>query len=315
MKQTSSNSSIDLMYAYAPIALFVYNRLNHIKKVIEALKKNLIAEKSKIYIFSDFSDSGEGQNKIKKIRKYLRNINGFKEVNIIERKNNYGTSKNITGGLDYIFKKYNKCIILEDDILVSKNFLSQMNYFLEKFNKNKKIASIEGYMYPVNFRKDIPDYFFLKGTGCWGWATWKRSWKNYEGSVDKLLKNFSAKKELVTDFDYYNSYPYYKMLKKQKWSKKKSWAIRWYASNFIKDNYTIYFKNTLVKNIGLDGSGENCRIDYQINQKKFKNQTYKFKINEKIKENVAAKNDVAKYLNKKFSLKNKLKFFFKKLLT
>ena len=56
------------------------------------------------------------------------------------------------------------------------------------------------------------------------------------------------------------------MLKRQKWSKKKSWAIKWYAYNFIKKNYTIYFKNTLVKNIGLDGSGENCKIDYQINQ-------------------------------------------------
>ena len=217
-------------------------------------------------------------------------------------------------GLNQIFKKYNKCIIIEDDILISKNFLYQMNYFLEKFKKIKKIASIEGYMYPVNFRKEIPDYFFLKGTGCWGWATWRRSWRNYEGSVQKLLKKFLGKKELVYDFDYNNSYPYYKMLKKQKWSKKKSWAIKWYASNFIKNNYTIYFKNTLVKNIGLDGTGENCRIDYQINQKKFKNQSYKFIINKKIKENITAKNDIAKYLKNKFSLNNKLNFVFKKLL-
>jgi len=299
----------------APIALFVYNRLNHVKKVIEALKKNHTAEKSKIYIFSDFSDSDKEQNKIRKIREYLRSINGFKELNIIQRKNNYGTSKNITAGLNYIFEKHDKCIILEDDILVSKNFLSQMNYFLAKFNKNKQIASIEGFMFPVNFRKDIPDYFFLKGTGCWGWATWRRSWKNYEISVQKLLKKFSGKKELVTEFDYYNSYPYYKMLKRQKYSKKKSWAIRWYASNFIKNNYTIYFKNTLVKNIGLDGTGENCRIDYQINQKKFKNQTYKLMENENIKENKFAKKEIAKYLKKKFSLNNKLYLVIKKLLS
>tara|TARA_Y200000002_G_scaffold299837_1_gene254775 strand:- start:1544 stop:2455 length:912 start_codon:yes stop_codon:yes gene_type:complete len=303
------------MNSYAPIALFVYNRYQHIKKVIEAIKKNPISKRSTIYIFSDYSDVKSEIIKIKKIRKYLENTNGFKKKIIIERNYNLGTSKNIVMGLNQIFKKYDKCIIIEDDILISKNFLYQMNYFLDKYSKIKRIASIEGYMYPIKFKKSIPDYFFLKGTGCWGWATWRRSWQNYEGSVQKLLKKFKGKKELVNDFDYYNSYPYYKMLKKQKWSTKKSWAIKWYASNFIKNNFTVYFKNTLVKNIGLDGSGENCRIDYQINQKKFRNQTCKFIKNEKIQENVSAKNDISKYLKNKFSLNNKLNFVFKKLLS
>ena len=297
------------MNSYAPIALFVYNRFIHVKKVIEAIKKNSISQKCNIYIFSDFSDVEVDKNKIKKIRKYLKNLKGFRNVVIIERKYNLGTEKNIVLGLNQMFKKYNRCIIIEDDILISKNFLSQMNYFLEKYNKIKNIASIEGYMYPVKFKKSIPDYFFLKGAGCWGWATWRRSWKNYEDSVSKLLNKFNDKKELINDFDYYDSYPYYKMLKKNK----KSWAIKWYASNFIKNNYTIYFKNTLVKNIGLDGSGENCKIDYNLNPKKFKNITYKIKINMQPNENIIAKKDISKYLKKKFTLMNKLNFFIKKI--
>ena len=70
----------------------------------------------------------------------------------------------------------------------------------------------------------------------------------------------------------------------------------------------------MVKNIGLDGTGENCRIDYQINQKKFKNQNYKLMENENIKENKFAKKEIAKYLKKKFSLNNKLYLVIKKLL-
>ena len=81
------------MNAYAPIALFVYNRLPHVKKVIKAIKENSISKKSKIYIFSDFSEKEIEQKKIKKIRDYLRTIKGFKETIIIERKNNFGTSK------------------------------------------------------------------------------------------------------------------------------------------------------------------------------------------------------------------------------
>ena len=201
----------------------------------------------------------------------------------MKEKINYGTSKNITTGLNDIFKKYNKCIVIEDDVLVGKNFLTQMNNFLNKYSLNKKIASIEGYMYPVSFDKNVPEYYFLKGAGCWGWATWKRSWINYENSAHKLIKKFNNDKKKIQDFNYNNSYPYYKMLLKQINSNKKSWAIKWYASNYLKGKYTVYLRHTLVKNIGLDGSGVNCKVDYQINQKKFLNYNIKFKMNEKFK--------------------------------
>ena len=104
-------------------------------------------------------------------------------------------------------------------------------------------------------------------------------------------------------------------LKSKYIQKKKSWAIKWYASNYLKNKYTIYFKNTLVKNIGLDGSGENCVIDYQINQKKFLNQNNKIMLNIKLEENIIAKKYIANYLSNKFSFKNKINFVIKKLLT
>jgi len=302
------------MNSYAPIALFVYNRPKHVKRVIEAIKKNKISQDSIIYIFSDFSTETAEKKKIQKIRKFLKNLKCFKKIIVIERKHNLGTSKNIILGLNQIFKKYSRCIVIEDDILISKNFLFQMNYFLEKFKRNNKVASIEGFMYPAKFQDNIPNYFYLKGTGCWGWATWKRSWKDYENSAEKLLNKFNDKKKLIYDFNYYDTYPYYRMLKKQVYSKKKSWAIKWYASNYHKNKYTIYFKNTLVKNIGLDGSGENCIIDYQINQKKFSNQKHKIKLNIKLEENITAKKNIANYLSNKFSFKNKINFVIKRLL-
>jgi len=299
------------MNTYAPIALFVYNRFSHVKKVIGAIKKNSIAKKSIIYIFSDFSKSYEEQIKIKKIRKYIKEIKGFKKIKIIERKKNYGISKNIITGLNYIFKTYKKCIVIEDDILVSKYFLHQMNYFLDEYHSHKKIASVEGYMYPIAFSNNVTEYFFLKGTGCWGWGTWKKSWENYEGSTHKLITKFDNNKSLIRDFNYDNSYPYYKMLLKQLKTNRESWAIKWYASNFLKGNYTIYFKNSLVKNIGLDNTGVNCKIDYEINQKKFLNKKIKLVKNKKIQEDIYVKSQISRYLYDKFKLSKKIFFFIK----
>ena len=105
--------------------------------------------------------------------------------------------------------------------MVSKNFLYQINYFLSKYNSNGKIASVEGYMYPVPFDKNISEYYFIRGAGCWGWGTWKNSWKNYENSAQKLINKFNKNKNLIRDFNYNNSYPYYKMLIKQLNTKKR----------------------------------------------------------------------------------------------
>lgn len=303
------------MKTYAPIALFVYNRYSHVKKVVEAIKKNSIAKKTKMYVFSDYSNEKKEQIKIKKIRNYFKNVNGFKELKIIKRKTNYGISKNITIGLNSIFKEYKKCIVIEDDILVSKNFLIQMNNFLDKYRSNNKIASIEGYMYPVKFDKNIPEYYFLKGAGCWGWATWKRSWVNYESSAHKLIKQFKNNKSKIKDFNYGNSYPYYKMLLKQRNAKKESWAIKWYASNYLKNYFTVYFRNTLVKNIGLDGSGVNCKIDYQINQKKFLNNNVKFNKDKNVKENLIVKRQISLFLKNKFKFSKKFFLLIKNLFS
>ena len=67
-------------------------------------------------------------------------------------------------------------------------------------------------------------------------------WKNYENSAQKLINKFNKNKDLIGDFNYNNSYPYYKMLIKQLNTKKESCAIKWYASNFLKENYTLYFQ-------------------------------------------------------------------------
>ena len=71
----------------APIILFVYNRPKHTKKTVEALKKNVFASESVLYVFSDGAkeDATEEQkNKIREIRNYIHTITGFKELIIEE---------------------------------------------------------------------------------------------------------------------------------------------------------------------------------------------------------------------------------------
>lgn len=249
----------------APIALFVYNRPWHTKQTIEALQKNFLASDSNLIIFSDGAkDSTESKEGVLEVREYLKNIDGFKSIKIIERNRNYGLAESIISGVSEIVNQCGKIIVLEDDMISSQYFLQYMNEALDLYANEEEVISIHGYVYPT--KKTLPETFFLKGADCWGWATWKRGWDLFELDGEKLLKELEEKK-LTEEFDFSGSYPYTKMLKDQIFGRNDSWAIRWYASAFLKNKLTLYPGKSLINNIGLDGSGTHCNGDNTFENK------------------------------------------------
>jgi hypothetical protein len=132
-----------------------------------------------------------------------------------------------------------------------------MNDALNIYSNSENVASISGYMYPIDYKKFSNNYFFLKLIESWGWGTWKRAWNNFETDSLKLKKEIDQKK-LVNEFDFQSGISYYKMLNDNINGLNDSWAIRWYASTFLKNMITLFPRKSFVKNIGIDNSGENC---------------------------------------------------------
>ena len=81
------------MQSFAPIALFVYNRPQHTERTIKFLKQNQLATESRLFIFSDGFKSAEDEAKVLEVRELLKNIEGFKSVEVVERKENMGLAK------------------------------------------------------------------------------------------------------------------------------------------------------------------------------------------------------------------------------
>ncbi len=240
---------------YAPIALFVYKRPDHLVKTIYSLKKNYLSNKSRLIIFSDSYKNDKDYKKVKSVRKIIKEISGFYKIEIVERKNNFGLSRNILEGINDVISAYKKIIVLEEDLVTSPFFLNYINHGLDIYKDNPKVASIHGYCYPIKFQKKIiEDTFFLKGADCWGWGTWKESWNKFVKDPDILINNI-LKKKLVKKFNFDDSFAYFQMLINNSKKLNDSWAIRWYASAFLNNMYTLYPRISLVKNIGNDGSG------------------------------------------------------------
>lgn len=240
---------------YAPIALFVYNRPLHTQRTVQALKQNDLALQSSLIVFSDSYKNEDDARKVFEVREYIKTLTGFKSIELVERNSNLGLANSIISGINQTFEKYDKIIVLEDDLVTSKYFLRFMNDALNFYADDDRVATVNGYIYPV--KGLLPETFFLRCADCWGWATWRRAWRLFEPDGEVLLKKI-GERNLIGKFNFNNEHDFYGMLESQACGKINSWAVRWYASTFLANKLSLYPAESLILNIGNDSSGTNC---------------------------------------------------------
>jgi hypothetical protein len=236
----------------APVALFVYNRLDHTRLTVEALRRNMLASQSDLVIFSDAAQKPETEAQVRAVREFIRLVDGFRSVTLVERERNFGLATSILDGVSRLCRERGRVIVLEDDLVTAPHFLTYMNDALDLYAGDDKIIAVHGYMFPV--AAPLPETFFLCDPGCWGWATWERAWTLLD--TDGATQWAEIQKQGRTrEFDLDGSYDYSGMLQGRIAGKNQSWAILWYATAFLRGKLTLYPGRSLVQNIGFDGTG------------------------------------------------------------
>ena len=254
----------DLKSSSIGVCILAYSRVKHLKKTIKKLLQ-FIGKKDKIYIFCDNAPDQIDKIKSKEIQQvklYLSNLdkNKFK---VFIRKKNIGIKKNWSLANDYMFSKFRKSICLEDDILIKKDFLPFMKFYLNKYEKNDKVMNITGFGTDINLPKNYKyDCFLSRRSMSWGQGTWKNSWQKYKMiNKDhlKILKNKNKKKLLISAgqdnlrtliLDYFNL--------------SDSIQVWWIWTLVYNNGLSINPTRSLVNNIGFDGSGFHTKKNHFI---------------------------------------------------
>lgn len=290
--------------------MFVYNRPEHTKKTIESLKKNRLAEQTDIYIYSDGAKNKDVEPLVREVRKYIKEISGFKNVFVVERDRNFGLASNIIDGVTKVVNSFGKVIVLEDDLLTSNNFLCFMNEALDKYENEQKVYAVTGYSFTDNV-SDIDSTYFLSITSSWGWGTWSDRWAHFERN-SKELEKIILDKDLHYAFNYQNSYNYISMARHQLEGRINSWAIYWYLSIFKQNGLTLFPAKKLLLNIGFDGTGTHC---HRKTNRKEELQDYMPIFTEYVIEKNKINNIVVNILKKqKTSIINRLLSKFKRII-
>jgi mannose/fructose-specific phosphotransferase system component IIA len=243
----------------APILLFTYKRLDVLKETVDALKSNPLASESDLFIFSDAAKDAANAPLVNEVRLYLKQISGFKSISITEAESNKGLAGSIIGGVSEVLNKYQSVIVLEDDLVVSRNFLNYMNAALEYYQENPDVFSISGYNIPLVIDNSYKyDVYFTPRASSWGWACWRNRWADIDWSVSDF-DTVRTNAKLKQAFNKGGS-DMFAMLKKAMEHKIDSWAIKWCYNQFKKGQLTVYPIVSKVENIGFNRMATNTNV-------------------------------------------------------
>lgn len=237
--------------------------MTHTQKTLEALRDNILSERTDIYVYSDGPKDPQKIEEVNEIRKFVKNFTGFNSITLVESKYNKGLSDSIISGVSSVISKKGAVIVLEDDIVTDRNFLLYMNMALEKYREHDEVWHINSWYYPIGNNKN---YYFTPIMNCWGWGTWENKWNQFSKDPESLVNSFSIINKLR--FDLGITAEFWSQVIMNKKSIINSWAIFWYATIFQNKGLCLTPPSPLSRNIGFDGSGTHCsELDVVFSQR------------------------------------------------
>ncbi|MCL2334147.1 MAG: hypothetical protein FWC52_05105 [Candidatus Methanoplasma sp.] len=244
----------------APVMLFTYSRPEHTRSVLNALEKNDMADKTPIYAYTCGPKNDEhaaGVYETQKVLKEFLNNSRFLSFEIVDAGKHLPLGTAMIEAVSNVVSKHGKVIVVEDDVVTSKDFLRFMNDCLNYYEKDPSVFTVCGYSPDVpEIRAMDKDVYIIQRVCPWGWGIWKDRWDSYDPEIRTYIQNildrnyrrmlvrWTADLPLTLDARLY-----------EKGSMERDWEQPLGFCQFKNKMNTICPKISKVKNIGFDGSG------------------------------------------------------------
>ena len=233
-----------------PILFIIFRRKDTALKSFERIKQ---VKPNKLYIACDGArENVEGENiLVEETRNaILQQINWDCELKTLFQEKNIGCGKGVYTAINWLFENEEKGIIIEDDCVLQSSFFPFVEELLDKYKNDERIGMIGAPNYISGI--SIPDsYGFSKYKATWGWATWKRAWKNMDLNMD--WKHTPYYRSIIKNNGYNGKDTHYwkyriKAIEKNYVS---AWDWQWFFTLSAHNQLSIYPRVGLISNIGF----------------------------------------------------------------
>lgn len=256
-----------------PVLVFTYTRLAHLRRTVNSLRRNLLAPETDLFLASDHPKTPADAADVAAVRRFMKQVEGFRSVTRIERHENLGPAGNCFSALRRIFETHDQFILMEDDIVTAPGYLTFMNQAMQRYRSDPRVLSVSGYCPPLAPPSPYAfDAFFLGRLSAWGCGMSRAMFESVIEQVsaeefDRLAADPARSAALAAR----SGNDLLPMLRNVAQGKEDAWDVRCMYTQFLRDQYTVYPCESLVQNIGHDGSGVHpgvtTRFQVKLSQK------------------------------------------------
>jgi hypothetical protein len=159
------------------VLFLVFNRPQTTRQVFECIRK---ARPERLYVAADGprSDRPEEITLCEEVRRIATNVDWPCDLRVLFQEHNLGCCFGVSSGINWFFEHEEEGVIIEDDVVPSADFFGYCERMLELYRDDERIMMITGTNFHPIARSE--DYFFSQHFSIWGWATWRRAWKQYD---------------------------------------------------------------------------------------------------------------------------------------
>ena len=172
---------------------------------------------------------------------------------------NSGLKQRVVSGLEWVFNDFEEAIILEDDCLPDPTFFNFCQELLSRYRDDDRIVAVSGNNFQNGHVRTPYSYYFSKFFHCWGWASWRRTWKRF----DALMSSWPAYRAsgnlgFLSDAPGEESY-WERMFDAAHRGQIDAWSYAWQYACWQDFGWTVLPERNLVSNIGFDEDATHTR--------------------------------------------------------
>jgi hypothetical protein len=234
------------------VALLLYDRPEHSMAVLDSLIRSGVSHVRAFMDYSDEPDVKATQERLLELLAERRSIS----VDLHRQRRRLGLARSVRFALETVLADADAAILLEDDCVVRPGGMEFFREGLVALRSDRRIRSLCGYLFPCPFIRSASDPLLLRRFCTWGWATWRDRWCDYDPELGRVVARLARRgirvEDIARDLASLCESPEYLE------NRIDVWSVNWILEHFITSTYCVYPCDSMIDNIGFDGSGKNC---------------------------------------------------------
>jgi hypothetical protein len=238
-----------------PILVIAFNRPETLRVLLQALRAQNCQN---VYFAVDGprTQRPDDAPKVGQVKELIDEVFAPSAERCLYQGTNLGIRKGPPAAITWFFSQVEEGIILEDDCIPGEGFFPFVNWALNEYRSEDRVKVISGFnrfspqSWPESFR-------FVKTAMIWGWASWRRAWKDY----DPEMRSWDDPQVRRKFRRWAGSFPVYDFWRESihcvQSGRLVTWDVAWCWTVFQQEGLGVFPRVSLIQNIGFGDDATN----------------------------------------------------------